>query len=181
MLVYVYDDETKEFLYSEEAHLDPLETQIKGENVYLLPANATFKKPVEKEDGKAVVYSEDIGWKLVDDNRGKYTIKDNQIEEIKTLDDEQKVISDEELEGLNNGTLIIVDNEILEKPAPTKEEVEQTRRQLYIAQKDPITCQIQSLRDEEQTDEVIAKIEALKIERSEIVSKIKEENPYPTE
>jgi hypothetical protein len=68
-----------------------------------------------------------------------------------------------------------------EKPAPTHEEVEATRRQLYIAQKDPITCQIQSLRDEEQTEEIVAEIEALKAERAEVVAKIKEENPYPTE
>lgn len=68
-----------------------------------------------------------------------------------------------------------------EKPAPTHEEVSETRRQLYIAQKDPITCQIQSLRDEEQTDEIIAEIEALKVERAEVVAKIKEENPYPVE
>lgn len=66
-------------------------------------------------------------------------------------------------------------------PAPTHEEVSETRRQLYIAQKDPITCQIQSLRDEEQTDEIIAEIEALKVERAEVVAKIKEENPYPEE
>lgn len=67
------------------------------------------------------------------------------------------------------------------KPAPTQEEIKQIRRQLYIAQKDPITCQIQSLKDEEQTEEVIAEIKALMRERSELVAKIKEENPYPTE
>lgn len=66
-------------------------------------------------------------------------------------------------------------------PAPTKEEISEIRRQLYIAQKDPITCQIQSLRDEEQTEEIIAEIEALKVERSAIVEKIKSENPYPEE
>lgn len=66
-------------------------------------------------------------------------------------------------------------------PTPTKEEISETRRQLYIAQKDPITCQIQSLRDEEQTEEILAEIEALKAERAEVVAKIKEENPYPTE
>lgn len=68
-----------------------------------------------------------------------------------------------------------------EKPAPTHEEIQETRRQLYIAQKDPITCQIQSLRDEEQTEEIIAEIEALKAERSAVVEKIKSENPYPEE
>lgn len=68
-----------------------------------------------------------------------------------------------------------------EIPAPTKEEVAEKRRSLYIEQKDPLTCQIQALRDEEQTDEIIAEIEALKIERAEVVAKIKEENPYPVE
>lgn len=84
----------------------------------------------------------------------------------------------------NNATIDIIDGvytitEIPEPAAPTKEEVSEIRRQLYIAQKDPITCQIQALRDEEQTEEVIAEIEALKAERSEIVEKIKSENPYP--
>lgn len=81
------------------------------------------------------------------------------------------------IEDLGGGKYQLV--EVPTPPAPTKEEVSETRRQLYIAQKDPITCQIQSLRDEEQTEEVIAQIEALKAERAEVVAKIKEENPYP--
>lgn len=68
-----------------------------------------------------------------------------------------------------------------EKPLPTYEEVRQTREALYRDQKDPITCQIQSLRDEEETEEILAEIEALKVKRAEIVAKIKEENPYPEE
>lgn len=64
---------------------------------------------------------------------------------------------------------------------PTYEEVRQIRENLYREQKDPITCQIQSLRDEEQTEKVIAEIEALKIKRAEIVAEIKENNPYPVE
>ena len=61
MLVYYYDEETKEFLYSEEAPLDPLETELKGENVYLLPANATFDEPLEPKEGYKVVF--DGSWK----------------------------------------------------------------------------------------------------------------------
>ena len=180
MLVYVYDEETKEFSYYEEAFLDPLESELKQENVYILPANATFEKPLNKVDGKAVVF-DGLTWTLIDDNRGKYTIKDGYMQEITTLDPVEKVLTDEEVDGLNNGTLIIVDNEVVEKPALTKEEISEIRRQLYIAQKDPITCQIQSLRDEEQTEEIIAEIEALKAERSAVVEKIKSENPYPEE
>ena len=61
MQVYHYDEETKDFLYEEEAHIDPLETELKGENVYLLPANATFEKPLEAKDGFRIVF--DNGWK----------------------------------------------------------------------------------------------------------------------
>jgi len=67
------------------------------------------------------------------------------------------------------------------EPEKTKEEVSETRRQLYIAEKDPITCQIQALRDEEQTEEIMAQIESLKEERARVVEKIKAENPYPQE
>jgi hypothetical protein len=61
MLVYHYDEETKEFLYEEEAHIDPLETLAKVKNVYLLPANATFEKPLEAKEGFRVVF--DNSWK----------------------------------------------------------------------------------------------------------------------
>lgn len=71
---------------------------------------------------------------------------------------------------------------VFEVPYEEKyEEVRQAREQLYKEQKDPITCQIQSLRDEEETEEILAEIEALKVKRAEIVAKIKEENPYPEE
>ena len=83
------------------------------------------------------------------------------------------------IEDLGGGKYQLV--AIPEPLPPTKEEVSETRRQLYIAEKDPITCQIQALKDEEQTEEVIAQIEALKAERAEVVARIKEENPYPVE
>lgn len=67
------------------------------------------------------------------------------------------------------------------EPEKTKEEISETRRKLYIAEKDPITCQIQALRDEEQTEEIMAQIESLKEERARVVEKIKAENPYPQE
>ena len=80
---------------------------------------------------------------------------------------------------INPDTWII---EAMPEPLPpTYEEVRQTREALYRDQKDPITCQIQSLRDEEETEEILAEIEALKVKRAEIVAKIKEENPYPEE
>lgn len=61
------------------------------------------------------------------------------------------------------------------------EEVRVIREQLYTTRVDPITAQIQRLRDEEETEEILAEIEALKVKRAEIVAKIKEENLYPEE
>lgn len=180
MKVYLYDDETKEFLREEEAFVDPLETKKQGKKVYLLPANATFKEPKETKQGKAIVFNGEE-WVFVDDNRGKYTIKDNQIQEIKTLEPVERILTDEEIKGLESGELIISENEIVKKPDPTRDEISERRRQLYIAQKDPLTCQIQALRDEPQTEEILNEIESLQEERKRVVEKIKNENPYPVE
>lgn len=72
--------------------------------------------------------------------------------------------------------------QILEKiPEPTKEEQRQKRAEAYRLEKDPITCQINSLHDEEQTPEVIAKIASLVEERKVKVEEIKQKYPYPVE
>ena len=61
------------------------------------------------------------------------------------------------------------------------EEMRQARAEAYRLEKDPITCQINSLRDEEQTPEVIAEIAALVEERKAKVEEIKQRYPYPVE
>lgn len=66
-----------------------------------------------------------------------------------------------------------------EKPAPTKEEQEQARAAEYNLYVDPITAHIQRLRDEEQTQEIIDKINMLIDERKAKVEEIKEKYPYP--
>lgn len=68
-----------------------------------------------------------------------------------------------------------------EEPAPTKEEQRQKRADAYTREKDPITCQITSLRDEEQTPEIIAEINELLQKRAEVVADIQERYPYPVE
>ena len=64
---------------------------------------------------------------------------------------------------------------------PTKEEQEQNRANAYQQEVDPITSHIQRLRDMEQTEEVIAEIEQLKLERSLKVEEIKSRYPYPVD
>ena len=67
------------------------------------------------------------------------------------------------------------------KPEPTKEEQQKARAEAYRLEKDPITCQINSLRDEEQTPEVIAEIAQLVEERKAKVAEIKARYPYVSE
>lgn len=66
-------------------------------------------------------------------------------------------------------------------PTPTREEVDEARRQLYIAEVDPITAHINRLRDEELTPEIAAEIAELVEERKLKVEEIKANNPYPEE
>ena len=74
--------------------------------------------------------------------------------------------------------LLAVYNEPL---PPTKEEQQKARAEAYRLEKDPITCQINSLRDEEQTPEVIAEIASLVEERKAKVAEIKARYPYSEE
>ena len=65
-----------------------------------------------------------------------------------------------------------------DKPLPTDEEQKENRARAYQAEVDPITSHIQRLRDEEQTEETIAKINELIEERNAKVEEIKERYPY---
>lgn len=72
------------------------------------------------------------------------------------------------------------DEFILKKdiPAPTEEEQKENRARAYKEEVDPITCNINRLRDEEQTEEVIAEIAELINERALKVEEIRERYPY---
>ena len=70
---------------------------------------------------------------------------------------------------------------IPEPAAPTEEEQKQNRARAYQEEVDPITSHISRLRDEEQTEEVEAKIAQLIAERAEKVEEIKARFPYPVD
>lgn len=65
-----------------------------------------------------------------------------------------------------------------EMPAPTHEEQSKKREAAYIAETDPIQTHIDRLKDGEQTPEIVAKIETLRIERDEKIDAIKTRYPY---
>lgn len=54
----------------------------------------------------------------------------------------------------------------------------QMREKAYIAETDPIQTHIDRLKDKEQTPEIIAEIQALRIERDEKIDAIKARYPY---
>lgn len=70
MQTYRYDVNTKEFLFSEEAFLDPIETKQHGKKIYLLPANSTFTTPLPNKEGYAVCWNGEA-WEYIEDHRQK--------------------------------------------------------------------------------------------------------------
>lgn len=92
MNVYKYNEDTKEYVRTEKAQLDPLETKKQQKNVYLLPANATFTEPPEAPEGFARVWNGEA-WEQVQDNRGveywmskdKYGVPARVMEELGAL------------------------------------------------------------------------------------------------
>lgn len=85
----------------------------------------------------------------------------------------------------NLGKIIKEDSEKVwfeDQPEPSiaekNEAIRSTREMLYRGTVDPITAQISRLRDEVQSPEVEQEIQTLLIQRSELVAKIREENPY---
>ena len=69
MQVYKYDEQTKEYIGTEQALIDPLESELQGKTIYLLPANATFEKPNLQEAFASVFNG--TQWENIEDNRGK--------------------------------------------------------------------------------------------------------------
>lgn len=69
-----------------------------------------------------------------------------------------------------------------DQPEPSVEEkneaIRSTREMLYHGTVDPLTAQISRLKDEVQSPEVEREIQNLILQRSELVAKIREENPY---
>lgn len=124
-LVYLFDDKNKNFIGSEQAYLDPLETQIKGENVYLLPENATFDAPPAEVPAGQVAVFKNGAWVIVPDNRGKKILKTDNlgsyIAESEEITPAEHIVTDDEISGLNAGDLIIEGGQIIAKPQAQKD------------------------------------------------------------
>lgn len=75
MLVYKYDEKGV-FVGAEETELDPLESELQGKEIYLLPPNATFDAPDIKKGFFPVWDGEK--WTQIEDHRGtKYWLPED--------------------------------------------------------------------------------------------------------
>lgn len=125
MQIYIFDNNTKEYLYEKPANLDPKETQIQGKDVYLVPPYATTKTPLPAQENKSQIFIND-NWQYIDDFRENFSKVDQflNVYEITTLGSQGNyiVVTKEfgELIKQNPGNYKIVNNEVVEKTAEDK-------------------------------------------------------------
>ncbi len=70
MKIYHYHPNTGEYVGEKDAHKDPLESKIQGNDIFLIPANATSVVPPVIGVNEVAVYSN--GWSIRPDFRGKH-------------------------------------------------------------------------------------------------------------
>ena len=86
MIFYGYDEKTKEYTGAQNAFIDPLETKKQGKDIYLVPANATDKKPLETKENQAAIFN-GSEWEIVADYRNKTYYIGTEQHEMKELGD----------------------------------------------------------------------------------------------
>lgn len=91
-----------------------------------------------------------------------------------TVDEAIAEYAEEDIEIAYNGEKYVKDS----APAIDNEYQSAQREKAYVAETDPIQTHIDRLKDKEQTPEIIAEIEALRIERDEKIAAIKTRYPY---
>ena len=135
MLVYNYDEITKEYIGYEEASLDPEETKKQKKDIYLIPANATSKKPPTVKKNEVAVFEDN--WVIKPDYRGQYMVDDEmQPTEIKDIGDlplGYVLITQKQIELLNEkGTnyFIIQDGKLVINPNYEEEQAEKERERI---------------------------------------------------
>lgn len=118
---YKYDKDTKEYIGFQQCQLDPLESERQGREIYLIPANCTPETPPELEPGKAIIF-EKGGWQKVPDYRGRRAYNAVHLFTVKyigNLKPGDNLLTEEQIKGIDEGTLVYKDGQIIPKPPPT--------------------------------------------------------------
>jgi hypothetical protein len=78
MKVHFYDKDTFEYTCTREAELDPLESQLAGKAIYVLPANATFIELPRLKNNEVAIFNKKIGaWVTKLSYKGQYKVNIN--------------------------------------------------------------------------------------------------------
>lgn len=127
MKIYNYNPVTYEYIGEQNADLDPQETKEQGKDIYLIPANATAKKPPVHKEDKARVW-QDGGWVYVADYRLNYYKVDSSlfvsdITELGELEEGYILVTKElgELVKANPDDYVIDNNEVRAKTEEEKQ------------------------------------------------------------
>lgn len=138
MLAYKYDEQTKEYLSSYELSVDPLESKIQQRTIYCGPAkNSTVIEPLPNKTNKAVIFNEENKiWEYITDYRGKRAYNDEGliiIDYLGKLQGSDKLLTKKQIEGLDDGSLIWKDGEIIPNPGPSiQEQIAELEAQIEI-------------------------------------------------
>lgn len=110
--VYIYNEESNEYIGESITMLDPEETRMQGKDVWMMPPNSTTVKP-ELKEGYAPIWNGE-SWDYIENHRGEIGYVGKKFIEIK------------ELGPLPDGFSI-------EEPEPTPEEIKEQNRQEIIS------------------------------------------------
>lgn len=149
MIFYCYDEKTKEYTGTQKGFIDPLETKKQGKNVYLLPRNATYKKPLEVKENQAVIFN-GSEWEIIADYRNKTYYIGTEQHEMKELGDLPKGATLKPVEPektLDEQTL----EELQKEQTELNAQIEQLKDQLLTATLADDTDQIESIKAQYQT------------------------------
>lgn len=138
MIAYKYNQKTFENLnLIQQVQLDLMATKRMKREIFLCPANATLKEPLVNKKGYAVVFDKETdSWQYLIDYRGRRAYNNEgliTINYIGKMQGNDKLLTKKQIEGLDNGTLIWQDGQIIEKPGPTiPEQVADLERQIEV-------------------------------------------------
>ena len=105
MLAYSYD-ENKYYAGTQECQLDPLETELAGHDVWLLPADCTWAEPLEEKDGYKIKWNgEEWEYELIPVPPEPTPptldeVKEQKINELKSIRDRKEVEPVQTTKGL---------------------------------------------------------------------------------
>lgn len=135
MIIYNYDEKTKEYIGESEAPINPVATQREGHDVYMLPACSTELKPPKTKKNETVIFND--GWCIVPDYRGMYMVNsDMQPQPVTTygaLPEGYAPATEAQAEKIREDNLFyIVQNGVLiENPNYEEQKIAELKAQKY--------------------------------------------------